>query len=43
MKNKYCILCVKNYMVKIMDEVAVGILQIRNLESRASSVILSKT
>ena len=43
MKNKYCILCVKNYMLKIMDEVAVGILQIRNLESRASSVILSKT
>ena len=43
MKNKYCILCVKNYMLKIMDEVAVGILQTRNLESRASSVILSKT
>ena len=26
MKNKYCILCVKNYLLKIMENIAVGIL-----------------
>ena len=31
MNNKYCILCVKNYLLKIMQGVAVGILQSRNL------------
>ena len=30
MKNKYCILRVKNYLLKIMEEVAVGILRSRN-------------
>ena len=30
MKNKYCILCVKNYLLKIMDDLAVGILRSRN-------------
>ena len=34
MKNKYCIVrvcvCVKNYLLKIMETVAVGILQSRN-------------
>ena len=30
MKNKYCILCVKKYLFKIMEDVAVGILQNRN-------------
>ena len=30
MKNKYCILCVKSYLLKIMEDLAVGILQSRN-------------
>ena len=30
MKNKYYILCVKNYLLKIMEDVAVGTLRIRN-------------
>ena len=25
-KNKYCILCVKKYLLKIMEDIAVGIL-----------------
>ena len=29
MKNKYCILCVKNHLLKIMKNVAVGILESR--------------
>ena len=29
MKNKYCILCVKNYLLKMMQDVAVGILESR--------------
>ena len=24
-KNKYCFLCVKNYLLKIMEDVAIGI------------------
>ena len=28
--NKYCILCVKYYFLKIMEDIAVGILQCRN-------------
>ena len=36
MKNKYCILCLKNYLLKIMEDVAVGILcEVRLLKSRA--------
>ena len=30
MKNKYCNLCVKNYLLKIMEGVAVGVLRNRN-------------
>ena len=30
MKNKNCILCVKNYLLKIIEDVAVGILRSRN-------------
>ena len=30
LKSKYCILCVKNYLLKIMENVAVAILQSRN-------------
>ena len=30
MKKKYCILYVKNYLLKSMEDVAVGILQSRN-------------
>ena len=30
MKKKYCVLCVKNYLLKIMDDIAVGILLGRN-------------
>ena len=30
MKNKYYILCVKNYLLKIMEDVVVGILQSRD-------------
>ena len=30
MKNKYCILCVKNYLLETMDDIPVGILQSRN-------------
>ena len=30
MKNKYGILCVKNYLLKIMEDVAAGILQSGN-------------
>ena len=29
-KNKYCILCVKNYLLKTMENIAVGILGNRN-------------
>ena len=29
MKNKYSILCVKKYMLKVMENVAVGILDSR--------------
>ena len=32
MKNKYCILCVKNYLLKIMEDVVVGILRSKNFE-----------
>ena len=28
--SKYCIICVKNYLLKIMEDIAVGILQSRN-------------
>ena len=27
MKNKYCILCMKNYLLKVMNDVAIGILK----------------
>ena len=30
MKNKCCILCMKNYLLKIVDDVDVGILRSRN-------------
>ena len=30
MKNKYCMLCVKNYLFKIVEYVAIGTLQSRN-------------
>ena len=32
MKNKYCILCVKHYLLETMDDIPVGILQSRNFE-----------
>ena len=35
MKKKYCILCLKNYFFKIKEDVAEGILQSKDLESRA--------
>ena len=35
MKNKYCILRVQNYLLKIMKDVAVGILQSRNFEKKS--------
>ena len=30
MKNKYCVLCVKNYLMKFKDDVTVEILPSRN-------------
>ena len=41
MKNKYCIVCVKNYLLKIMETVAVGILQSRNF-GKYSMLFLGK-
>ena len=32
MKNKYCILCVKNYLLKMMEDIAVGILPSMNFK-----------
>ena len=32
MKNKYCILYMKNYLLKIMEDMTVGILQSKNFE-----------
>ena len=43
MKNKYCILCVKNYLLKIMDDLAVGILRSRNFGRYSMLSIFSKT
>ena len=35
MKSKFCILCVKNYLLKIMENVAVGTLLNRNSETQS--------
>ena len=32
MKNKYCILCVKNYLLKMMEDIATGILPSMNFK-----------
>ena len=31
-ENKYCILCVKNYFLKILEDIIVEILQSRNFQ-----------
>ena len=38
MKSKYCILCMKNYSLKVMNDVAIGI-----LKSGTCSVLFNKT
>ena len=42
MKIKYCIQCLKSYLVEVMEDIGVGILSIGILESGSCEVIFSK-